>query len=217
MATCLICNSTFKVVTNTHLSSAHGISLEDYRSMFPDAILTDASVTEKRAEASKGLTYEERYGEEKAAELRTRRKHDALLQFSDVQQRVIRRKKAWKGCGNLSGDKYRVYRQGAEKRNLEFTVTVEYLWELFVKQGGKCALTGLDIVLDARLGSLNKTGFQKSDASLDRIDNTKGYIEGNLQWVHKDINRMKSDFTLKTFLEYCLLVTSTAQEGKCRG
>lgn len=214
MPTCLVCNKDYKVITNTHLKSAHNTSLQEYLSMFPDAVLTNDSVKESRSNASKGLTYEERYGEKTAAELRERRRHDALRQFEDVEQRVIRRSKAWKGCGNLSGDKYRTYRQGAEKRGLDFDVSVEYLWELFVSQEGKCALTGLELTLDARPGSLNKNGFQRSDASLDRIDNTKGYIDGNLHWVHKDINRMKSDFTLELFIEYCYLIVCNTPNNR---
>jgi hypothetical protein len=28
-------------------------------------------------------------------------------------------------------------------------------------------------------------------------------VEGNVQWLHKWINVMKSDFTTQEFLEYC--------------
>ena len=40
-------------------------------------------------------------------------------------------------------------------------------------------------------------------ASLDRIDSKKGYIEGNIQWVHKDINRMKWAFNEDYFIKLC--------------
>lgn len=43
-------------------------------------------------------------------------------------------------------------------------------------------------------------------ASLDRIDSDKGYIEGNVQWLHKWVNLMKSDFTQDEFLNYCRLI-----------
>lgn len=39
------------------------------------------------------------------------------------------------------------------------------------------------------------------------IDNRKnsslGYTTENVQWVHKDINRMKSDFSDNYFIEMC--------------
>ena len=37
-------------------------------------------------------------------------------------------------------------------------------------------------------------------ASLDRIDSSKGYIKGNVQWVHKNINYMKQEMTNEEFL-----------------
>ena len=39
-------------------------------------------------------------------------------------------------------------------------------------------------------------------ASLDRIDSTKGYVPGNIQWVHKDINRIKNKFSMDELLSY---------------
>lgn len=75
----------------------------------------------------------------------------------------------------------------ASRRGLIVSVTNEYAVSLFE---GRCALTGVPI-------ELNVT------ASLDRIDSSLGYIEGNLQWLHKDINRMKSDWNQNDFIEMC--------------
>jgi hypothetical protein len=43
-------------------------------------------------------------------------------------------------------------------------------------------------------------------ASLDRIDNTKGYEEGNVWWVHKEANRLKNNYTLNDLLYWCRLI-----------
>jgi hypothetical protein len=43
-------------------------------------------------------------------------------------------------------------------------------------------------------------------ASLDRIDNDKGYVKSNIQWIHKDINYMKRILSQKKLIEYCNLV-----------
>lgn len=43
-------------------------------------------------------------------------------------------------------------------------------------------------------------------ASLDRIDSSQGYIKGNVQWVHKDINKMKFDLSQDRFLELCNII-----------
>ena len=36
--------------------------------------------------------------------------------------------------------------------------------------------------------------------------NVKGYIQGNVQWLHKDINKMKWNFDQNKFLEYCRII-----------
>lgn len=43
-------------------------------------------------------------------------------------------------------------------------------------------------------------------ASIDRIDNSKGYVEGNVQWVHKEINKMKFTKSDIDFVHFCTLV-----------
>ena len=42
-----------------------------------------------------------------------------------------------------------------------------------------------------------------STASLDRIDSAKGYVKGNVQWIHKEVNRMKSDLSDEQFIAFC--------------
>ncbi len=56
-----------------------------------------------------------------------------------------------------------------------------------------CALTDLPLNFHTK----------HKNASLDRIDNTKGYTIDNIQWVHKDINWMKGTFTQDQFIELC--------------
>lgn len=75
----------------------------------------------------------------------------------------------------------------------EFTITIEYIADLFDKQGGLCALSGMPLDFTSK----------KETASLDRIDSSKGYIEGNVQWVHKDINMMKRNYDQDYFIDIC--------------
>lgn len=52
------------------------------------------------------------------------------------------------------------------------------------------------------------SGKRKTNtASLDRIDNTRGYHLSNVHWIHKDLNRMRNTFTIKQFVDWCVLVT----------
>lgn len=95
---------------------------------------------------------------------------------------------------------------GARYRNLEFNITLDYLYDLFIKQDNKCAISGIPIILDKSYGNV-KRGCVIQTASLDRIDSTQGYIEGNVQWVHKDINRMKWELNQSYFIEICKKIT----------
>lgn len=107
----------------------------------------------------------------------------------------------WTGCGELRGTMWKHIRSGAKTRNIELSINIEYAWDLFLKQERKCALSGLDLVM----GKHNI----RPTASLDRIDSSKGYIEGNVQWIHKDINRMKSNFDQSYFIQMCELITKS--------
>jgi hypothetical protein len=71
---------------------------------------------------------------------------------------------------------------------------------LFLKQDRKCKLSGIEIKFHPEEKRIKQS---QQTASLDRIDNTKGYIEGNIQWLHKDINNMKWNFNESTFINYC--------------
>ncbi len=104
----------------------------------------------------------------------------------------------WQGYGEISKDTWSSIQRGAKSRNLEFSITIEYAWELFEKQNKLCSLTG-------KLLSLHKHKRDKirPTASLDRIDNTKGYIIGNVQWVHKHVNICKHTYTNEEFIELC--------------
>lgn len=88
----------------------------------------------------------------------------------------------------------------------EFAVTKEFLLDLLERQGFCCALSGLPIGFADNIEGHQKR--RETTASLDRIDSTKGYLPGNVQWVHKHINKMKQDFTDETFIKFCQAVTA---------
>lgn len=100
-------------------------------------------------------------------------------------------------------------RRGRNRGNIEFTITIEEMWELFVKQEGKCALTGIDLVLYcSHIPVTDKKYYSYITASLDRIDSNKGYTLENVQWVHKWINIMKNTLNNEQFIYLCNLVSN---------
>lgn len=115
----------------------------------------------------------------------------------DIQSASIRKSLNKGGCGDIYATHWTTIRKNAVSRNLEFKITCEYAWELFLKQNRKCALTGVDLKFPTRCWSRNGT------ASLDRIESNHGYIESNIQWVHKNINMMKQQYSTELFFDWC--------------
>lgn len=114
----------------------------------------------------------------------------------------------WKGYGEISGSMWKQIKSCGKLRGLTFKVSLEYLWELYLKQNRRCALSGLEI------GFALPKEKGKTTASLDRIDSTKGYEEDNIQWLHKDVNKMKTDFKQEYFIELCKLTAKGYNENQ---
>lgn len=77
------------------------------------------------------------------------------------------------------------------------------MWDLYIKQNKKCAISGMDIAF-ARNMKLVEQGY--TTASIDRKNSNIGYTEDNVQWVHKDINLMKQKMTNEKLLKYCKII-----------
>lgn len=116
---------------------------------------------------------------------------------------------AWKGVGQLSGNYFTRLKKGAIKRNIEFDVTKEQLWELFELQQGRCALSGVEIRLVRDAGG--RGGYSQS-ASLDRIESSKGYVMGNIQWVHKFVNIIKWNIPEDNFIDWCRRISEHTKD-----
>lgn len=102
---------------------------------------------------------------------------------------------AFKGYGEISSSLFKSYKRGAKNRNLEFNITIEEIWELFLKQNRMCALSKQYLTFG--------NNPQTNSASLDRIDNNKGYTKDNIQWIHKHIQQMKWAFDQDYFIQTC--------------
>lgn len=110
---------------------------------------------------------------------------------------------------------FNTYKYRAKSRGLEFKISIEYAYSIFENQRRRCALSGLPITLPHEnlpvtniINGHRNIDFSRFNASIDRIDSSKGYIEGNIQWVHRDINKMKMDFTQDHFCKLCTLINN---------
>ena len=79
------------------------------------------------------------------------------------------------------------------------TLSWEYLLGLWLKQEGKCKYSGLPLSFEAN---------HPDTVSLDRIDSSLGYTEGNLQLVSATVNKIKLNLDEVTFLRYSELIAN---------
>lgn len=89
---------------------------------------------------------------------------------------------------------YNRFSKSALNRGIEWDLTLKEFVNGFT---GVCTLTGWDISME-----------YKSDApaSLDRIDSSKGYTAGNIQWVHAMVNMCKNKYEQEDFVSMCKAV-----------
>lgn len=99
---------------------------------------------------------------------------------------------------------FRKYEVGAHQRNKEWKITAEDAAKQLNVQNSRCALTGVNLDAGASGCHLNQI-----TASLDRIDNSRGYTVDNIQWVHKDVNMMRGSLTIERFQELCRMVAES--------
>ena len=101
--------------------------------------------------------------------------------------------------GDLDVTRFNRLKRTAKSRKIDFSLTIEYLWNLFINQKQLCTITG-DFISNI------------NDASLDRIDSTKGYVEGNVQWVTKQANLSKHVMTMDQLYQFCKKVLNHANQ-----
>lgn len=93
----------------------------------------------------------------------------------------------WKGKYGIPATYFRAVCASAKSRGIDFKIEYEDMAAVF---NGKCALSGISIE-------------HGENASLDRIDSSKGYVSGNIQWVHKDVNKIKTNLNQEYFIYLC--------------
>jgi hypothetical protein len=103
-----------------------------------------------------------------------------------------------KYVGSIPSAYFNDLKKNAKSRNLDFNLSPESLDFLYKKQKGKCAISGLNIAFDVDINQSNTY-----PASLDRINSSVGYVDGNIQWVAREVNHMKWSLKEEDFLFFC--------------
>ena len=100
----------------------------------------------------------------------------------------------------------------ATSREVEFTLTFAEFKKLMARK--KCAYTGISLTF--KRPGMNSLA---TDKEIDRIDNSKGYIKGNVVTVSHCANKLKSRFENPTsqisFKEMKMFCKSMEKLGLC--
>ena len=87
-------------------------------------------------------------------------------------------------------------------RGKEQNLNLVYLKSLWETQQGKCPFTGWDMELPTTTGTWSGDSSPRR-ASLDRIDSSQGYVQGNVRFICVIANYAKNGFDDKALIEFC--------------
>lgn len=82
---------------------------------------------------------------------------------------------------------------------------MDYLRQLWEYQKGTCPYTGWELMLPDNSNGW-RDGNNPKSASLDRIDNSKGYIQGNVRFVAVIVNYARNGFSESSVFEFARAV-----------
>ena len=99
----------------------------------------------------------------------------------------------WDGHPVITGSYWNKLISGAKKREIVFDITPDEAYQIFERQNGLCALSGVPIVFGPIVRQTSTDERPLQSASLDRIDSDlKVYNVDNCQWLHAVVNLMKN-------------------------
>jgi hypothetical protein len=139
------------------------------------------------------LSYTDKYHLERAETAKSMCRKCANTKINKTISRKGSENAAWTGYKDVPGKIFSRLKNGAKKRNLEVTITIEDIYTQYIKQHKQCSFTGVPLEFGL-------------DASVDRINSQEGYHVWNIQIVHKTLNMMKKDMPNDLFISWCRMV-----------
>ena len=169
------------------------IKISGGRRTFYECKLSDGTIENRRIEYIIAKLIGAKY-----LEKRTNNRNTTDILFYDSFGNVFRQSR-FDQLENSAG--FRRFNNVTSKNAISFTIKPKDLEKQLKKQNYKCRFTGLPL----SFASHKNPGSVK--ASIDRIDSSKGYIKGNIQWVAAITNLMKQSLSDAEFISWCKLIS----------
>jgi len=103
---------------------------------------------------------------------------------------------------------FKWYMRAINRRKKDCDIDLFYLKQIWDEQEGICPLTGWEMELPRHSSGWKSDKNNIYRASIDRIDNNKGYIKGNIRYVSVITNYCKNIFTDEDVVLFCEAVVS---------
>lgn len=139
-------------------------------------------------------------------------KHN-VKNFPDPESRLL-----YPHSGGKQDDKYTKFRyhyrtihNRSVERGIEMGISIDDLVNQWNIQGGICEFTGVELILSS-YSKITKNPIYS--ASIDRIDSSKGYVNGNIRWVSRAINWMKNNMSDELTWKLCELISENMKIRK---
>jgi hypothetical protein len=104
--------------------------------------------------------------------------------------------------------KFRYHYRNILKRNKIVELNIQDLKEVWEKQNGVCPYLKINLTLSS-YSKIEKDPILS--ASLDRIDSTKGYVKGNVQWISRAMNYLKNNMSGEDMMRVIQLIKKTGE------
>lgn len=98
---------------------------------------------------------------------------------------------------------HRIKERHIAKWGRPFSLTINDLKEIWKTQNGRCAISGVQM-------TWGRGRFQLTSVSVDRIDNSVGYIKGNIRFICHSVNVFRSVGTDEEMIEMARAIVAHA-------
>jgi len=118
---------------------------------------------------------------------------------------VLRNKRRISSLKSVLNSRLKGAKATSKKKGREFNLTLDCLLDLLEKQEGKCFYTGEIMTVGGEERSTFTSAFS---ISIDRVDSSKEYVEGNVVLCCWRVNQMKSEFSVEDLKFWCERISS---------